>query len=347
LFELQKPKGMAKAPSILPHQRIIATAVIILGFLGVFLVILDWREVRQILRDVAWEPLLLAIAATAISYLSLSYGFAAINRIFGVGLTWFDLVQIGFASIALSHIVSSGGVAGYSFRFLTMRQRGVPAEDILAASLFHSYFNNIVMLALLPAGLIYLLIKHPLATPQVFGIGTAVGILVLLLITSTLILFVHALRSVLLRLTGNTWRSLTRRNIGSVLRGLDDTLARGMARVRRRPQALAFPIVLIVLDWTVSVVALGLCFDALGDPVGPGVLLTGFAIGITLGVLSMIPGGLGVQEGSMAGVYTLLGVSTEQALLAAVLFRIVYYLVPFVLSLGFYWPLLRAIRRAN
>jgi uncharacterized protein (TIRG00374 family) len=60
-----------------------------------------------------------------------------------------------------------------------------------------------------------------------------------------------------------------------------------------------------------------------------------------VGLVSMIPGGLGAQEGSMGAVYALLGVPLEQAMLAAILFRAVYYLVPFLISLAFYRRLLR------
>ena len=59
------------------------------------------------------------------------------------------------------------------------------------------------------------------------------------------------------------------------------------------------------------------------------------------GVMSMVPGGLGVQEGTMAGVYHLLGVSLEQAVLVSLLFRLVYYMVPLGVSLVFYWHVLR------
>jgi uncharacterized protein (TIRG00374 family) len=94
-----------------------------------------------------------------------------------------------------------------------------------------------------------------------------------------------------------------------------------------------------------SVLALGACFEALRTPVHPGVLLTGFAIGVSVGFLSMLPGGIGAQEGSMAGIYVLLGVGYERALLAAMLFRVIYYVVPFALSLILYARLLRTPSR--
>ena len=43
----------------------------------------------------------------------------------------------------------------------------------------------------------------------------------------------------------------------------------------------------------------------------------------------------------MAGIYHLLGVPLEEAVLVAVLFRIVYYMAPFGVSLVFYRRLMR------
>lgn len=76
-------------------------------------------------------------------------------------------------------------------------------------------------------------------------------------------------------------------------------------------------------------------------------LLTGFTLGITAGAVSMVPGGLGIQDGSMAGLYALLGVPLQKAVLASILFRLVYYLVPYLVSLIFYGRLLRQVGRTN
>ena len=89
-----------------------------------------------------------------------------------------------------------------------------------------------------------------------------------------------------------------------------------------------------------SAAALWFCFYALGYLLNFGDLIAGFVIGIVSGVLSMIPGGLGIQEGSMAGIFTLLGSTFEQAILASILFRVVYYILPYIVSLVLtYWLL--------
>ena len=113
-------------------------------------------------------------------------------------------------------------------------------------------------------------------------------------------------------------------------------MTRGVKFIRHRPSVLAMLVVLVIADWAGTVTALWFCFKALGNPIGIGTLLTGFSLGITAGFVSFVPGGLGVQEGSMAGVYALLGVPVRVALLAAVLFRIVYYFIPFLVTVPFY-----------
>ena len=117
--------------------------------------------------------------------------------------------------------------------------------------------------------------------------------------------------------------------------------------IRMHPHVLFLPVILIVADWVFTLAALWLCFHALGVYLGPDVLITGFSVGIIAGVISMIPGGLGVQEGSMSSMYALLGVPFEHAILGAILFRVVYYFVPFLFSLGFYRQLLRETVQAR
>jgi uncharacterized protein (TIRG00374 family) len=149
------------------------------------------------------------------------------------------------------------------------------------------------------------------------------------------------------RAIGRAGRFATRRDFQSSLKDFDDTMTRGVAVLHTRPLLLFLMIALVVFDWASSVAALWFCFDALGDPISLGVLLTGFSLSITAGAVSMVPGGLGIQDGSMAGLYALLGVPLQKAVLASILFRLVYYLVPYLVSLVFYGRLLRQVGRTN
>lgn len=122
----------------------------------------------------------------------------------------------------------------------------------------------------------------------------------------------------------------------------EETMTRGVSLVGKRPAVLTLLLFLALADWASTVFALWFCFYTLWHAISIGNLITGFSLGITAGFVSFIPGGLGVQEGSMAGLYALLGEPLETAILAAILFRMIYYFLPFFISLGFYRRLLQA-----
>jgi uncharacterized protein (TIRG00374 family) len=323
------------------ERIVVGAAIVLLALLGTVVVALDWGQAQQVLGQADWRLVLVALLLTAVSYGCLSYSFAAVSRIYGVRMGRRDLFELGFISYALSHLVASGGAAGYSLRVLLIKRRSLPVRDVLAASLFHSMLNNLLLFILVPVGLVYLLTNHPLPRNTAIGIGAIAGMLLFLIVLVAAVFFVGPFRAAVLGMVGVGWRKVTRRSVERQLKDLDSTLRRGEAAVRHQPTILVSPLVLVVADWASAVAVLGLCFGALGNPPELGVLLTGFSIGIVAGLLSMVPGGLGVQEGSMTALYTLLGVPFEQAALATVLFRVVYYFIPFLVSLGFYRRLLR------
>lgn len=191
-------------------------------------------------------------------------------------------------------------------------------------------------------GLGYLLVDHPLSGRATTAIFLAVGLLFGLVALAIAGLFVPSVRRPLLRAVAAGWRRLAGRDgVTPALDDFDARLTRAVARLRGRPIQLAPPLGLIAVDWALAALTLDVCFGALGHPVRPAVLLTGLTIGVAAGLVSMLPGGLGPQDGSMTGVYVLLGVPLEQAILAAILFRLVYYAFPVSVSLVLYRHLQR------
>jgi uncharacterized protein (TIRG00374 family) len=162
-----------------------------------------------------------------------------------------------------------------------------------------------------------------------------------MLLVATGIAFNSRLRVFMLRGIGNVWHLVSRRDIQKTLEQFNDAVTLGVDDLKKRRRNRVPLAVSIAVDVAASIAALWFCFAALGIPVQIGVLLTGFNFGITLTVISFIPGDMGVQEATMAGVFALFGVPFSSGVIAAILFRIVYYFIPFVISLAFYWSLLR------
>ncbi len=323
------------------REGALTLAIALLALLGVIVVVSSWGEIYKVLAQADWRLLPVVLLLTAVSYACLSISFAISSGVFGVQMSPKDLFYVGFVSYALDYLMASAGTAGFSIRMLFFKRRGLPVRDILAASLFHSALNNLILLVLIPVGFVYLILNHPLPRSVFVGLGLTTGVLFILVVFAALVIFIGGVRNLTLRLVGRAWRLVARRDATPQLKDLESALAYGVTGIRNRPEVLALLLALVAADWAFSVGTLGFCFGALGTPVGVGVLLTGFTIGVVAGLLSMVPGGLGVQEGSMAAVFALLGVSFGHAVLAAILFRIVYYFVPFLFSLGFYRRLLR------
>ena len=321
------------------RQWAVAAAVALLALAGAVVVLLEWREVQSAVVRADWRPVLLGLGATGGSYAVQSYSYGLLNRSFGVRLGLPHLLSVGFVSSVM--IAAVGGVAGHSLRLLLMARRGVPAGEAMAPSLFHGYLESLVFFALIPAGLAYLAVVHPLPSGVAASLAVGAAILGFAFAMTAVVFFVGGVRGFALRIVGLAWRLITRRGMEHGLQRFEDTLDRGLRQLSSRPLELVVPLGLIAADRLSRVAIVWCCFQAFGGGVDPSVVLTGFAIGVAMGVMSMIPGGLGVQEGSMAGAYHLLGVPLGQAVLVSLLYRLVYYMVPFGTSLLLYRHLLR------
>ena len=334
MIDEEKPR-----PSPRSYSRLTIIAILLLLVVGAAIVLIDRKQVVHLLDTSNWSYLVGAAGFTALSYLAGSLSFVVIMRVFGNRLRTTHLLNIGMASMVLQNLI--GQPAGLSLRILLLGKHRVKNSETVAASLLLSYFKNLLYFALIPVSLIYIVVSHPLPS---FGIATILLIIVILivfLVVATAIAFYPRLRAFVLRVIGNIWHLVTRRTIHPALMQFSEAVTLGVDDLRRRKENRLPLVFSIVVDVAATITALWFCFAALGIPVHLGVLLTGFNFGITLTVISFIPGDMGVQEASMAGIFALFGVPFQQGVIAAVLFRVVYYFVPFVVSLPFYWSLLR------
>lgn len=315
--------------------------LLVLVLLGFSLYKLDIERALSALREASWGLTFAALFFTVVSYFCAGVSFVYANRIFGINFPSYELFTVGFVSTVLNNVTATGGLAGHSLRTIVLKRKEITISKILAISLFHSYFNNLIFFAFFPIGLGYLL-----TTGKLGSIGTSVIVLLLVIFTALFLvssgmIFSEPLRNVVLKIITHAVRLTTGRDVGAQIDQFHIAMNEGIGSINKSRQFATNMALFIIFDWMGSVLALGFCFDALGEPVKLGLLITGFTIGFTLGVLSMIPGGLGVQDSSMVGVFTLLGVPIEKAILAILLFRLLYYFLPLLLSVSFYRELLK------
>jgi uncharacterized protein (TIRG00374 family) len=317
-------------------KRWIPILVVLVALIGLAIIVADWDRIRTALTQARWEPLLFALAATLLSYTCVSFSFARVSRLLGVEMRTKDLAIVGFVSSVLNHLVLSGGAAGYSVRFMLMNRHGVSMREVVAISILHFLLTGLWMVATLPVGLAYLSANATLGRLTAMLLVASALLVSLGTLFATGLAFWGKLRRRAIGLLAKAARTLVRRDIEEPLARFDTTMALGVQAMREDPASMLIIVSLIVIDWIFSATALWFCFRALDVTLSPGQLVSGFVIGTVAGVASLFPAGLGIQEVSMTGILTLLGIPLEKAAVAAVLYRVVYSIVPYLVSLGFY-----------
>ena len=296
----------------------------------IVLVAIDWQKMYRIAKNADGRMLLYALFFAGVSYAATTFAFISVCHLFHVRIGWAKLFLIGFFTIALNNVFT---VVGYGIRMSHLKSERVYAKDVLAASLLHASLVPFALFACSPFVFAYIFFDNNISR---VGEGFAATAFILVCIASlclTLFFFMSGFRMRVLKFTALISKFLSHRPMIDHFMEFDDALSRGMVALRHARSQWFLLFVLIAADLAGSILALWFCFYAFKTVIHPGSLLIGFFLGILAGLISMVPGGLGVQEGSIAGVLTFFGVALERGVLASILFRTVYYFVP--LAVGY------------
>jgi phosphatidylglycerol lysyltransferase len=300
------PEVQAGAVSLLAWLRRAAPPILILvtGVAAWFeLRGFDFHAVHESVRRVPLETLagLHLLALAAISGMSL-YDLW-VSRWLKVGVPTGRLLRYSWVANTMNNLIGLSGLAGSGVRILLLTREGVSARTA-------SLYSGVVMLSI-PVGL------------------------------SVLVLFTLLLGDARLVPAG-----LSRWAVRAVLIGdaaylpiffalcLSRVIAR---RVLHSESRLGWGgglslMTISTLDWLLAVLVAWVCVTATGSSVAPGIFLAAFALASTLGVLSLIPGGLGVFDGSLVVMLSVTGASAENVVAGLLLYRLAYYLVPWLIG---------------
>lgn len=269
----------------------------------------------------------LAFISQFLSYLGSGYLLQAILGLTHQSVKLFrsTLIVLGAASVGMV----AGGILGSSaaiYRW-TSQDKAHP-ESATLASVLPPVFNNIILVLVALFGVIHLLLIHDLSRSQLIEFC-----IVVLTLSSVIGFVILALSRRNATLKVVSWASaqiagLRRKPFdpGSLKATLDrifsvwDTLRTG---------AWQAPTTGAILNVFFDILTLFFLFIAAGQPVSPGVLLAGYGLPLLLGkVAFMIPGGVGVVEGSMALLYTGLGVPNSITVVVVLGYRLTSFWLP-------------------
>src|SRR5262249_34131078 len=128
-------------------------------------------------------------------------------------------------------------------------------------------------------------------------------------------------------------------------------LDRGIEFLIARRAGMVSPTAWITFDWVLTSGILWAAFRAVQHPLSLGLVMVGFGVGLFFSLVSFIPGGLGIMEGSMTAgsmpaVFVSLGRPLQKALVSVLIFRLSYHLIPLVVSVFLFHGVFRAAQRS-
>ncbi|HJT98863.1 MAG TPA: bifunctional lysylphosphatidylglycerol flippase/synthetase MprF [Rhodanobacteraceae bacterium] len=296
-----------------PPRRWLARARIAVPFAFLAMVVvlvvreIDEFDLPQMQRTLIDVPTLPAIGVALLALTSVAFtGFVdlAIARWLGITVKARELLRLAFVANATANTLNLSGATGSGVRLL-----GLSAQNVELGR---------------TAALIGMqVLSLPLGLSILIAVTVAAGSLPITPGTTTRWLAIVVLAAAVLYLPAYFVLSARR----PLMRWLPKGHDLPPLRLKLTLAALSF------VDWVLSASVLYACLFLSGVHVKPGPLLGSFAGAQILGLVSMVPGGLGVFDGLMLVALTSGGYDQGAVTAGLFLFRIAYYLLPLLAAL--------------
>ena len=317
-----------------------------LAALGILAAVVGSRlvEVRRAGEAITWlwafAALVCALASHAMVGLALSETLAVLGHDLGAP----SVLGIALVSTTANYLISAGGVTGFALKAHLLHKRNVPIATTVTASAVTSAILYAVLAMILGQGFVSLLLHASGARVAILESGFG---LLLLLAGAAIILVAFFNRSVRGRLSHRLFRWTNRAAFRLSSREIppedfaqfEVQLTQGLARIRAGKGRLTRTVLFTCLDWGFAMISLWLCFRAVGVALPVGHLSAAFTTGQAATLIPILPGGLGAAEGSITALMGGLGVGVGEAFVAAMLFRLAYYVAPSLLAVLVLWGL--------
>lgn len=298
----------------------------------------------KIWQGVRTKYLFLSLLSSVLIYVSMGLSLYEVLRIMGRRINKGAAIGIALVSTTVNYVVSSLGVSGFALRAHLLNRRRVPFGTCVTASIVITVLLYFVLAVIILQGSVLMLFNSSATTMQILKNFSLIVVMCAVCVVITAFLFNNEWRSRWLR---KSFR-LMNKVLFHVFRALIpkgkydnfmDQLDEGIDLIHKKKNKLTMTIVYVCGDWLFTILVLYFAFRAVGIHITAGVLVAGFAVGMVTTLIPILPGGLGAMELAMTAVYAQMGIDWDSALMATLIYRVVYYIIPGIVSIFIYWGL--------
>lgn len=302
------------------------------------------------LDDIKWWLLLLLPVWQALNYDAYARQNKGLFAILGQKVSYKFLYKVNLELNFVNHIFPSGGVSGFSYFSLRLKDKGVSGTQaslvqlmrfiliyiafvflLLMAMFMLSFSGNVNRFVLLAGGsMTTLIVIGSLGLAFIVGskhrISAFFGY-----VTKILNRVIHIVRP-------NHPETINVGRVKELFEGLHDNYA----LIKNDYNALKRPLFWSLIANLTEIATIYTVYLAFGQVVNPGAIILAYAIANLAGFLSILPSGVGVYEALMTGVLAIGGISPAVSIPVTVMYRVVSMSIQLIPGYFFYY---RRIRR--
>ena len=312
-------------------RHIIVFAVIVLALYLLLPKLVDTQQTVQYISNASYVLLAAAVALEIAALAGYANLFRYILRVLDIRMLLREVWAITLSGLAVSHILSAGGVGGWVVTYNALMKHKVPHGIIFVAIAAQQFFNYVVLWFFFAVAIVYLILVRGSDSIIGYLVGIALIGLILWLTLYGIYLYNRPTRlrlrvTQVAHLVNRVWRRevVKERHID----GWIDNLLIGMRRMVKHRGSFRTTLVLACAFWFFDMLCLWCTFQAFGYTIGLGHLLVAYVVAYSIGTLAPTPGGLGAVEGLLIALFVSFGVPSAIAVAVVLVYRIINFWLP-------------------
>jgi uncharacterized protein (TIRG00374 family) len=307
------------------------------------------------LGDVNTFALLFMLPFEAANYYVQARLYHGLFRILGERFRLRSLYRLAIELNFVNTVFPSGGVSGFSYLSLRLRDESISTGKATLVQLMRFVLIFIAFQILLFVGLVALAIGGQANDMAILAAGS---LATLLLIGTMLGAYIIGSKSRI-----NSFFTLITRIINRIIhvvrpkhpetisiesvRNTFSDLHENYMHIRRNKSVLKRPLFFALLANLTEIATIYMVYVAFGQFVNPGAVIIAYAVANFAGLVSVLPGGVGIYEALMTGVLAAGGVPASVSLPITVMYRVLNMLIQLPPGYYFYQKALHATSSAE
>ena len=292
--------------------------------------LVDTEETLQLIGGAEYALLALALVLEVVALLAYANLTRFVLRVLDIRMRLYEVLSVTVGSLAVSHLLSAGGVGGWVVTYNALRRREVPHGLVFVAVAAQQFFNYIVLWGLFAISLVYLIVARGQSVGHYLAAIVLIGLL--LWLTGYGIYLYNHRTKMRLRVAqlAHMVNSVTRRETVQEAHIDDwlDHLFAGMRRMTSHPGAFQRTFFYACGYWFFDLICLYVTFLAFDYRIGVVYLVLGYIVAYAVGTLAPTPGGLGAVEGLMIALFVGFGVPSAIAVAVVLVYRLINFWLP-------------------